>query len=93
MRGRVFDTPKNRLFLARWWPQQRSVAAAHQSETALNQANGPSAQIVGSPVAFGNAPGIEQDFCNFAISAAVHARIERAQGERQSSSAMRGKRV
>ena len=93
MRGRVFDTPKNRLILTRWRAQQRSVAAAHQSETALNQANGPIAQIVGSPVAFGNAAGIEQDFCNFAISAAVHARIERAQGERQSSSAMRGKRV
>lgn len=36
------------------------------------------------PVAFGNALGAEQYFCNFAIRAAVHARVERAQGERQS---------
>ena len=81
MGGRVFGTPGKQLFLWRSWTQQCAIAAAHQRETVLNQANGPVAQIVGSPIVLGDTPGAEQDFCNFAVGAAVHPRIERAQGE------------
>ena len=92
--GGAFSIPlTEQLFLRRWRTQQSAIAAPHQCETAVNQANGPVAQIVRSPVAFGNAPGAEQDLCNLAVGAAVHPRIERAQGERQSPAAMRGKRM
>jgi hypothetical protein len=74
---------QNRLFLGRWRPQQRAIAATHQREAALNQANGPIAQIVGSPVAFGNASGAEQNFRDFPVGAALHPRIKRSQGERE----------
>ena len=93
MGGRVFGTPGKQLFLWRSWTQQCAIAAAHQRETVLNQANGPVAQIVRRPIAFRNAPGPEQAFCNFAVGASVHARIERAQGERQSPAAIRRKRM
>ena len=83
MGGRVFGTPGKQLFLWRSWTQQCAIAAAHQRETVLNQANGPVAQIVRRPIALGNALGPEQDFCNFAIGTTVHARVERTQGERQ----------
>ena len=45
------------------------------------------------PIALGNALGAEQDFCNFAIGAAVHARVERAQGERQPPASLRRERM
>jgi hypothetical protein len=90
MRGCVFDTPAF-LSLRRRRTQQRAIATTHQREAALNQANGPIAQIVRPPVAFGNARGAEKDLRDFPIGAAVHPCIERAQGERQSPTAMHGK--
>ena len=91
--ARFRHPPECRLFFSGSWAQQRAIAAAHQGETALNQANGPVAQIVRRPIALGNALGAEQDFCNFAIGAAVHARVERAQGERQSPASLCRKRM
>ena len=93
MKGRVFDTPEERLSFPRWRTQQCAIAATHQREAALNQANGPITQIVRLPVALGNAPGAEQDFRDFSIGTAVHARVERAKGERHSLTAVRGKRM
>jgi hypothetical protein len=46
---------------------------------------------VGPPIAFADAPGVEQDLRDFPVAAALHPRIERAQGERQSPTAMHGK--
>ena len=91
MRGCVFDTPRDFSFFGRRRTQQRAITTTHQREAALNQANGAIAQIVGPPVAFGNAPGTEQDLRDFPVGAAVHPCIERAQGERQSPAAMHGK--
>lgn len=73
--------------------QQCAIAATHQRKTALDQANGPIAQVVSLPVAFGNASGAEQDFCYFPVGTAVRARIERAQSKREPAPAMRGKRM
>ena len=93
MRGRIFDTPEARLFFARRRTQQCAIAATHQREAALDQANSPITQVVGSPVAFGNAPGAEQDFRYLPVGAAVRPCIERAQSKREPAPAMRGKRM
>src|SRR5438552_2473984 len=93
IRGRIFDTPEARLFLTRCRTQQCAIAATHQRKTALDQANGPITQVVGFPVAFGNAPGAEQDFRYLPVGAAVRPCIERAQSKREPAPAMRGKRM
>ena len=80
-------------FFARWWTQQRAIAATHQGEAGLNETNGSVAQVVGFPGAFGNVSGAKQDFCDFAVRAAVHPRIEGAKRERQATAALRGKHV
>jgi len=89
----VFSIRWARLFLPRWRTQQRAITTTHQGETALNQANGPTAQIVGFPVAFGNASGAEQDFRYFPVGAAVRPGIERAQSKREPAPTIRGKRM
>ena len=81
--GVGFRYPVELLFLARWWPQQCAIAATHQGEAALNEANGPVAQVVGFPGAFGNLSGAKQDFRDFAVATAVHPPIERTKSERQ----------
>ncbi len=81
--ARFRHPPECRLFFGRSWAQQGAIAAAHQGEAVLNQANGPVAQIVRRPIALGNALGPEQDFCYFAVGTTVHARVERTQGKRQ----------
>ena len=48
---------------------------------------------MGFPVAFGNAPGAEQDFRYLPVGAAVRPCIERAQSKREPAPAMRGKRM
>ena len=48
---------------------------------------------MGFPVAFGNAPGAEQDFRYLPIGAAVGPCIERAQSKREPAPTMRGKRM
>ena len=87
--GSIFDTPVELLSFARWRPQQRAIAATHQSEAGLNQANGSIAQVVGFPGAFGNLSGAKQDFRDFAVRAAVYPRIERAKRERQATTTLR----
>jgi hypothetical protein len=91
--GVRFRYPADLLFFARWRPQQRAIAAAHQGEAGLNQTNGSIAQVVSFPGAFGNVFGSKQDFCDFAICTAVHTRIEGAKRERQATAALRGKYV
>ncbi len=93
MRGRIFDTPKRVLFFAGCRTQQCTIAATHQGKTALDQANGPIAQVVSLPITFGNASGAEQDFCYFPVGTAVGPGIERAQGKREPAPTMRGKRM
>ena len=93
IRGRIFDTPEARLFLTRCRTQQCAIAATHQRKTALDQANGPIAQVVRLPVAFGDASGAEQDFRYFPVGAAVRPRIERAQSKREPAPTMCGKRM
>ena len=84
---------KRVLFLARCRTQQCAIAATHQRKTALDEANGPIAQVVSLPVAFGDASGAEQDFRYFPVGAAVRPCIERAQSKREPAPAMRGKRM
>ena len=91
--GVRFRYPFDLLFFARWRPQQRAIAAAHQGEAGLNQTNGSITQVVGFPGAFGNVSGAKQDFCDFAVRTAVHPRIEGAKRERQATAALRGKHV
>lgn len=94
MRGCVFDTLRNaHLFLSTWRTQQRAIAAAHQRETALDQTNGPVAQIVGSPIALGNALRTVYDFRDFPVGGAIRPRVESAEREREPAAAMRGKRM
>ncbi len=92
-RGISFRYPVELLFFARWRPQQCAIATAHQGEAALNQANGSIAQVVGFPGAFGDLSGAKKDFRDFAVSTAVHSRIEGAERERQTTAALRGKHV
>ena len=88
-----FRYPADLLFFARWRSQQRAIAAAHQGEAGLNQANGSIAQVVGFPGAFGNLFCAKQDFRDFAVRAAVHSRIKGAERERQATAALRGKHM
>ena len=89
-----FRYPADLLFFARWRPQQRAIAAAHQGDAGLNQTGtGSIAQVVSFPGAFGNASAAKQDFRDFAVRTAVHPRIEGAKGERQTTAALRGKHV
>ena len=90
----MFSIPlKERLFLARRRAQQCAIAVAHQREAALNQANGPIAQIMRAPVAFGDAFSTKQDFRYFPVGAAVDPGIKRTQGEPEPPAAMCGKRM
>jgi hypothetical protein len=92
--GGVFSIPLKRvLFFARCRTQQCAIAATHQRKTALDQANGPVAQVVRLPVAFGDASGAEQDFRYFPVGAAVGPGIERAQSKREPAPTMRGKHM
>ena len=70
MRGSIFDTPGERLFLPRWRTQQCAVTATHQSDTALDQSDGQAAKIIIFPGAAKNALLAEQPLCDFAIAIA-----------------------
>ena len=48
---------------------------------------------MGSPIAFGNASGAEEDFRYLPVGAAVRPGIERAQSKREPAPAMGGKRM
>src|SRR5580692_10790609 len=92
-RGMGFRYPVDLLFFARWWPQQRAIATAHQGEAGLNQPNGSITQVVGFPGAFGNLSGAKQDFRDLAVRTAVHPRIKGTKRKRQATAALRGKHV
>ena len=89
--GGVFGTPT--LFLARRWPQQRAIAAAHQRQAILDQADGLTAQVMRLPGALGNALRAEENLGDFAISRAGQAAVERTERHRQTASAVRGECV
>ena len=72
------------LLLAARLPQQFAIASAHQSESALDETNGPIAQIVSFPGVLGNTFGAEQNFSDHAVTIAAHPRIECAKSQRQS---------
>lgn len=61
--------------------QQFPVAAAHQREAALHEANGSIAEIVRFPGVIRNALLAEEPFGDRAISAAGGPSIERANGD------------
>lgn len=58
--------------------QQCAIAAAHQSQAGLHQADGPAAQLMRFPGAFRDAFSAEQHFGNDAISSAIQVPVERA---------------
>lgn len=89
--GSIFDTRSTSLFLAGWWSQQRAIATAHQGKAGLNESDRSVTQVVGFPGAFGKLCGTKQDLRDFAVSTAIHPRIERAERERQATAALRGK--
>lgn len=92
--GAYFRYPrKEQLFLSRSRTQQCAIAATHQRESGLSQANGSVAQIVGSPIAFGNALRAVYDFGDFPVGGAIYPRVEGAERERVPAAAMRGKRM
>jgi len=76
MRGRVFDTPKERLFLPRWRTQQCAVAATHQGDAVLNQADRPAAKIVALPGAAVDSLPAEQAFGNLPIAISLEPSVE-----------------
>ena len=69
--------------------QQGAIAATHQGEAALHKTDSTIAEVVGFPGAFGNALGSEQNLGNRSIGIALGPRIERAEGQCQSLSALR----
>lgn len=76
MRGGVFGTPESQLFLPGCGTQQRTVAAAHQRDAALNQTDGQAAQIMILPGAAKNALLAEQALCDFTITMTRQPGIE-----------------
>lgn len=76
MRGCVFGTPESQLFLPGCGAQQRTVAAAHQSDAALDQADGQAAKIMIFPGAGKNALFAEQALCDFTITMSRQPCIE-----------------
>ena len=81
MRGR-FPAPLA-LFLARWWTKQGAIAAMHQGQASLHQADGAAAQFVGLPRALGDAFLAEQHLGDHAIRGAIYVTIERSQRQGQ----------
>lgn len=79
--GYVFDTPGLKaLFVLALGTQQFAIAAAHQCEPALHQANCAIAQVVRFPGAVGDALFAEQRLADCTVSAAGRMRVERTDG-------------
>ncbi len=75
--GGVFSAPRMaELFLPGCGAQQRTVAAAHQSDTALDQADGQAAKIMILPGTAKNALLAEQALCDFTITMTRQPGIE-----------------
>lgn len=84
------DTPaKSALLLFAPVAQQLAIAATHQRNAALDQANGAIAEIVGFPGTLGDALLTEQHFGDRTIGTAVHAPIERTNRQNQAFAALR----
>ena len=81
------------LFFSGGRSQQGAVAALHQSEAGLDQADDLIPHLVRSPIPLGNALGGQQNFSDFAIGGAVGPCIRRTQGKRYSPPAIRRNRV
>ncbi len=81
MRGSIFDTPGRTPISSEWRTQKGAIAAPHQSDAVLDQADGTAAQIVRFPVAIRDATSPEQAFCYFAIAVSLQPPIERAHGQ------------
>ena len=78
--GRIFDTPKGLFFLAPW-TQQFAIAAAHQSEATLHEADGTIAQIVRLPGALRDALLAKEAFGDGAIALVFIAPVQRTQDQ------------
>ena len=77
--GVCFRHPRGELsFLARWWVQQRAIAAPHHGKAVLDEADNLASQIIRSPGAADNPLLAEQAFGNFTITISLQRRIEGA---------------
>lgn len=63
--------------------QQRAIAAADESQSALNQADGAIAEIVGFPGALGNSTFPKQGLSDRAVAVSFLSAVECAQRKRQ----------
>ena len=76
MRGAFSIPPVERLFLPTWRTQKGAIAAAHQSDAVLDQADGQAAKIMVLPGAVTNALLAEQALCDFTITMSRQPGIE-----------------
>lgn len=91
--GLIFDTPEDALLVSALGPQKSAITAAHQSEAALHETDGPIAQIVRFPSAIRNVLFAEENLGDHTISTPRRARVERAYGGAQSLASLFGKLV
>ena len=90
IKGLIFDTPREALLVSALGAQKFAIAAAHQCETALYEADGSIAQIVRFPGAIRNALFAEDNLGERTISASRRAGIERANSSAQPSASLFG---
>jgi len=89
----VFGTPLNyRLLLAARPPKQCPIAATHQRQPALDQADRAVTQVMGFPGMIRNAVFAKQGFCNGAIAVSFGSAIEGADGKRYPLASLRRQR-
>ena len=92
MRGSIFDTPGRRLFLPTWRTQKGAIAAPHQSDAVLDQADGQAAKIMVLPGAAANALLAEQALCDFAITMSRQPGIEGSHHQNEAPTTLKRER-
>ncbi len=87
--GRIFDTPRG-LFVLASWTQEFAITAAHQSEAALNEADGATAQIMRLPGALRDTLVTKEAFGDRAIALVFITPVQCAQNQRKPLAPLRG---
>jgi hypothetical protein len=78
--GRIFDT-RTRLFVLAFWTQEFAIAAAHQGEATLHEADGTIAQIMRLPGALRDTLPAKKTFGDRTIGFALIASVQRTQDQ------------